>query len=151
MLPFQLGCGHADSHRGARSTGSNEIEFEGHRAHVDVFIVGIDPQKFDDALKDEAVIKRIQELDEEYKDKIVVVGVDRLDYTKGLVQKLQGFEEFLKENPELAKKVVLIQVAVPSREDVKEYQELETEISTLVGKICGTYGKSRPGSRNFSC
>jgi trehalose 6-phosphate synthase len=128
--------------RGARSTGSNEIQFEGHHAHVGVFIVGIDPQKFDDALKDEAVIKRIQELDEEYKDKIVVVGVDRLDYTKGLVQKLQGFEEFLKENPELAKKVALIQVAVPSREDVKEYQDLETEISTLVGKICGTYGKS---------
>lgn len=104
-------------------------------------MVGIDPQKFDNALKDDTVIKRIQELDEEYKDKIVIVGVDRLDYTKGLVQKLQGFEEFLKENPELAKKVVLIQVAVPSREDVKEYQELETEISTLVGKICGTYGK----------
>lgn len=72
----------ADSDRGARSTGSNEIEFKGHRAHVGVFIVGIDPQKFDDALKDEAVIKRIQELDDEYKDKIVVIGVDRLDYSK---------------------------------------------------------------------
>jgi trehalose 6-phosphate synthase len=134
--------------RGAQATGNNQIQFEDHRAHVGVFVVGIDPQKFDDALKDEGVIKRIQELDEEYKDKIVIVGVDRLDYTKGLVQKLQGFEEFLKENPELAKKVVLIQVAVPSREDVKEYQELEKEISTLVGKICGTYGKFCRSVRN---
>lgn len=127
--------------RGAQATDSNGITFDDHCAHVGVFVVGIDPQKFDDALRDDAVIKRIRELDEQYRDKIVIAGVDRLDYTKGLVQKLQGFEEFLQENPELAKKVVLIQVAVPSREDVKEYQELETEISTLVGKICGTYGK----------
>lgn len=124
---------------GAQATDSNGITFDDHCAHVGVFVVGIDPQKFDDALRDDAVIKRIRELDEQYRDKIIIAGVDRLDYTKGLVQKLQGFEEFLQENPELAKKVVLIQVAVPSREDVKEYQELETEISTLVGKICRTY------------
>ncbi|EAW13273.1 trehalose-6-phosphate synthase [Aspergillus clavatus NRRL 1] len=108
-------------------------------AQVGVFIVGIDPEKFDSALKDDEVIKRIQELEQQYKDKTVIVGVDRLDYTKGLVQKLQGYDKFLNEHPDLKNKVVLIQVAVPSREDVKEYQELETEISTLVGKICGNH------------
>jgi len=69
----------------------------------------------------------------------VIIGVDRLDHIKGLTQKLNGFDSFLDDHPELRNKVVLIQVAVPSREDVKEYQELETELSTLAGKINGKH------------
>lgn len=74
----------------------------------------------------------------------MIVGVDRLDHIKGLTQKLKGFDEFLDDHPELRNKVVLIQVAVPSREDVKEYQELETELSTLAGKINGKHGEAHP-------
>lgn len=70
----------------------------------------------------------------------VIVGVDRLDHIKGLTQKLKGFDSFLGDHPELRTKVVLIQVAVPSREDVKEYQELETELCTIAGKINGKHG-----------
>jgi trehalose 6-phosphate synthase len=70
----------------------------------------------------------------------VIVGVDRLDHIKGLTQKLKGFDSFLDDHPELRTKVVLIQVAVPSREDVKEYQELETELCTISGKINGKHG-----------
>jgi hypothetical protein len=106
---------------------------------TDKFVVGIDPQKFDDTLKKPEVQARIKELGERYKDVKVILGVDRLDYIKGLVQKLHGFEQFLSDNPEWVGKVVLIQVAVPSREDVKEYQELETEISCTVGKINGKF------------
>lgn len=82
---------------------------------------------------------RIKQLKERYKDVKVIVGVDRLDYIKGLVQKLQGFEQLLSDNPDWDGKIVLIQVAVPSREDVKEYQQLETEISCQVGKINGKF------------
>ncbi|KAI9368230.1 glycosyl transferase [Aspergillus egyptiacus] len=115
------------------------IEFQGHRAHTGTFIVGIDPQKFTDGLAGEEVQRRIRELEETYRGKIVILGVDRLDYTKGLVQKLQGYECFLKKYPELQSKVRLIQVAIPSREDVKEYRDLQTEICTLVGRINGEY------------
>lgn len=87
------------------------------------------------------VQNRISQLNERYKDIKVILGVDRLDYIKGLTQKLIGYDTFLDEHPEWRGKVLLIQVAVPSREDVKEYQELETEISTIVGKINGKYGK----------
>ena len=72
----------------------------------------------------------------------VIIGVDRLDYIKGLTQKLKGYDQFLEQHPEFINKVVLIQVAVPSREDVKEYQDLETEICTIAGKINGKHGVS---------
>lgn len=102
-------------------------------------MIGINPQKFDDALKAPDVIHKIQELEQTYQDKMVIVGVDRLDHAKGLVQKLAGYELLLQEHPELQKKITLIQVVVPSREDVKEYQELETELETLVGRISGAH------------
>ncbi|KAL3469298.1 glycosyl transferase [Aspergillus californicus] len=117
----------------------DDIEFEGHSARIGTFIVGIDPQKFSDGLRDSEVQRRIEDLEEEYKKKVVILGVDRLDYTKGLIQKLQGYDYFLQHHPEMKNKVVLIQVAIPSREDVKEYQELERDISTLVGKINGEH------------
>jgi trehalose 6-phosphate synthase len=91
-------------------------------------------------MEDPNVQKRIHELEKQYEGKTVIIGVDRLDYTKGLVQKLEGYAHFLNTYPELEGKVTLIQVAVPSREDVKEYQDLEKEISILVGKINGEHG-----------
>lgn len=102
--------------------------------------MGIDPQKFADTLEKPEVQDRIKTLEDKYKGIKVIVGVDRLDYIKGLTQKLKGFDSFLDDHPELRNKVVLIQVAVPSREDVKEYQDLETELSTLAGKINGKHG-----------
>lgn len=102
--------------------------------------MGIDPQKFADTLAKPEVQERIKTLEQKYKDVKVIVGVDRLDHIKGLTQKLKGFDAFLDDHPELRNKIVLIQVAVPSREDVKEYQELETELSTIAGKINGKHG-----------
>lgn len=121
------------------SESGDDIEYQGHKAHTGTFIVGVDPSKFTDGLQNEEVRGRVKELEEEYKRKIVVLGVDRLDYTKGLVQKLQGYEFFLQQHPELKKKVTLIQIAIPSREDVKEYQDLNKELSMLVGKINGEH------------
>lgn len=120
----------------------DKIRWKGRWIIADSFIVGIDPQKFEDTLQKPEVISRIKELEEVYKDKKVIIGVDRLDYIKGLTLKLKAYDAFLDEHKELKNKVVLIQVAVPSREDVKEYQDLETEISTMVGKIDGKHGLS---------
>ncbi|KAL4918753.1 glycosyl transferase [Aspergillus aurantiobrunneus] len=117
----------------------NDIEYQGHKVHIDTFIVGIDPQKFSNGLLDEDVEKRVEELENEYSSKITILGVDRLDHTKGLLQKLQGYDHLLQLHPDLKNKVALIQVAIPSREDVKEYQDLEKELSMLVGKINGEH------------
>lgn len=69
-----------------------------------------------------------------------MVGVDRLDYIKGVPQKLHAFEVFLTDHPEWIGKVVLVQVAVPSRQDVEEYQNLRAVVNELVGRINGRFG-----------
>ncbi|KAK9507846.1 hypothetical protein O3M35_007620 [Rhynocoris fuscipes] len=72
-------------------------------------------------------------------DKKVILGVDRLDYTKGLPNRLRAFEVLLTKYPQHIEKVVLLQVAVPSRTDVKEYQDLKEEMDQLVGRINGQF------------
>ncbi|KAJ5101325.1 hypothetical protein NUU61_003547, partial [Penicillium alfredii] len=124
---------------GARTQIPNQIEYKNRLVCTDKFIVGIDPQKFTDTLQKPEVQDRIKTLQERYRGVKVIVGVDRLDHIKGLTQKLKGFDAFLDDNPDLRNKIVLFQVAVPSREDVKEYQELETELSTMAGKINGKH------------
>lgn len=72
-------------------------------------------------------------------DEQILLGVDRLDYTKGLVHRIKAFERLLEKHPEHIEKVVLLQVAVPSRTDVKEYQELKEELDMEIGKINGRF------------
>lgn len=69
----------------------------------------------------------------------LVLGVDRLDYTKGLVHRLKAFELLLEQYPEHKGKVILMQIAVPSRTDVKEYKDLKEEIDQLIGRINGRF------------
>ncbi len=88
----------------------------------------------------EEVKNRIARLKEKFKDVKVLIGVDRLDYIKGVPQKLHAFEQFLSQHPEWNEKVVLIQIAVPSREDVEEYQHLRQIVNELVGDINGHFG-----------
>lgn len=66
-----------------------------------------------------------------------MLGVDRLDIIKGIPQKLLAFEKFLDEHPEDRQTVVLIQIAVPSRLDVPEYQHLRSQVHEIVGRING--------------
>ena len=91
-------------------------------------------------MKKPNAVERIKQLKQKFKDVKVIVGVDRLDYIKGVPQKLHAFEVFLQENPEWIGKVVLVQVAVPSRGDVEEYQNLRATVNELVGRINGQFG-----------
>ena len=102
--------------------------------------MGIESQRFTNTIDQPDVQARIHELETQHKDKKIIIGVDRMDYTKGLPEKLEGFRVFLEQHPEWREKVVLIQIAIPSREDVKKYQDLEGEVSKLVGQITGKYG-----------
>jgi trehalose 6-phosphate synthase len=107
---------------------------------VGAFPIGIDPEKFDDGLKKAKVVERIQALEQKFQGVKLIVGVDRLDYIKGVPQKLHALEVFLAEHPEWIGKVVLVQVAVPSRQDVEEYQNLRAVVNELVGRINGKFG-----------
>ena len=118
----------------------NGVEFEGRLAHVGTFPIGIDPSSFIDNLKKESVQKRIAQLEQRFAGCKVIVGVDRLDYIKGVPQKLHALELFLSQHPEWIGKIVLVQLAVPSRQDVEEYQNLRATVNELVGRINGRFG-----------
>lgn len=105
------------------------------------FPIGIDPDKFTEGLKKQSVQDRIAQLEKKFQGVKLIVGVDRLDYIKGVPQKLHALEVFLTEHPEWIGKVVLVQVAVPSRGDVEEYQNLRAVVNELVGRINGRFGR----------
>ncbi|TAQ89890.1 hypothetical protein B7494_g1752 [Chlorociboria aeruginascens] len=121
-------------------TTPNGIEFRGKYVTVAAFPIGIDPEKFVDAMQKQSVLNRIAILERKFEGVKLIVGVDRLDYIKGVPQKLHALEVFLTEHPEWIGKVVLVQVAVPSREDVEEYQNLRAVVNELVGRINGKFG-----------
>ena len=72
----------------------------------------------------------------------VILGVDRLDYTKGIIQRVHGYERFLEKYPEFKEKVVFLQIAVPSRTDIDEYKNLKDELEREVGRVSGRFGTS---------
>ncbi len=110
---------------------------------VGVFPISIDYDEFSDQAKSEEVTKIMQEIKEGYHDQKIMLGIDRLDYSKGLPQRLKAYRALLKKNPYLHKRVKLIQVMVPSREDIAKYADLKSEIEQLVGEINGKF--SQPG------
>lgn len=122
------------------NTLPNGVEYQGKFVNVAAFPIGIDVDTFTEGLKKSAVQQRIQQLKETFKGCKIIVGVDRLDYIKGVPQKLHAMEVFLNEHPEWIGKVVLVQLAVPSRGDVEEYQYLRSVVNELVGRINGQFG-----------
>jgi trehalose 6-phosphate synthase len=124
----------------ALSTSPNGVEFQGKIVAVGAFPIGIDPDKFTEGLEREQVQRRIAALEERFQGVKLMVGVDRLDYIKGVPQKLHALEVFLTDHPEWIGKVVLVQVAVPTRQDVEEYQNLRAVVNELVGRINGKFG-----------
>jgi trehalose 6-phosphate synthase/phosphatase len=117
-----------------------KIFLPNHLVKVDTFPMGVDFRKFQAAAG-----RQIHPTDdiswESLKDLKVVLSVDRLDYTKGILNRLQGYELFLEQSPQWQKKVVLVLVVVPSRVGVDQYQEIKRRIDELVGKINGTFGR----------
>lgn len=128
------------THSSGLATTPNGVEFQGKVVTVGAFPIGIDPEKFDEGLQKPKVQERIAALEKKFQGVKLIVGVDRLDYIKGVPQKLHALEVFLTEHPEWIGKVVLVQVAVPSRQDVEEYQNLRAVVNELVGRINGKFG-----------
>jgi trehalose 6-phosphate synthase/phosphatase len=103
--------------------------------------IGIAPEEYTDLLKnDEATARQYAEWVSRYQGRKVVLAVDRLDYTKGVPERLRAYAYLLRSSPELKEKVVLIQIAVPTREAIDTYQDLRTEVNRLAGEINGKLG-----------
>ncbi len=107
---------------------------------ADAFPMGIDYGRYSHALADREVSREAETLRRRVSGKRVILSVDRLDYTKGIVQRLRGFDLFLESSPEFREKVTLILIVSPSRTKVAHYSHLKREVSELVGTINGRYG-----------
>ncbi|XP_052207545.1 alpha,alpha-trehalose-phosphate synthase [UDP-forming] 1-like [Diospyros lotus] len=116
------------------------VEDQGRLTRVAAFPIGIDSDRFIRALEVPKVQEHIRELKERFAGRKVMLGVDRLDMIKGIPQKILAFEKFLEENPNWRDKVVLLQIAVPTRTDVPEYQRLTSQVHEIVGRINGKFG-----------
>jgi len=122
--------------------GERQAEWQGRRIRVDAFPISIDVDRFETQV--EARETRDQTVDFCSRlghDRKVILGVDRLDYTKGIPTRLRAFGELLRHEYVTVDDCVLVQVAVPSRERVEEYQELRHEVEQYVGSINGEFGQ----------
>jgi trehalose 6-phosphate synthase len=122
-------------------TRGNVIEYDGRTVAAKAFPISIDVESFDRLASSEEVIARAKEIRTELgsPDKMVL-GVDRLDYTKGIGVRLEAFEELLEDGVVSAPETVLVQVATPSRERVEHYVHMRETIEQQVGHINGVYG-----------
>jgi trehalose 6-phosphate synthase/phosphatase len=109
-------------------------------ARVTEFPISIDYAKFAKAARLGRVKKAVRLLKYQYKGQRIILTVDRLDPTKGLVQRLKAYETFLRRTPQLHGKVVMIMLAVPSRTEIDEYKQLKDTLERKVAKVNKEFG-----------
>jgi trehalose 6-phosphate synthase/phosphatase len=118
-----------------------QIVIGGHLVKAETFPMGIDFAKYNGAASSPEIQQEKAELAKTLANTRVIVSIDRLDYTKGVINRLRGYEVFLAKNPEWHEKVTLSLVVVPSRVGVEHYRQTKRQIDELVGKINGRFGK----------
>lgn len=102
---------------------------------VGTFPIGIDYEDFVRTATNPVVLADTKDIRKHLPDCHVVLGVDRMDYTKGILERIRGFSALLDRYPALHKRIVLIQIAVPSREGVRLYKELKTQVEALIREV----------------
>ncbi|MDX5347085.1 MAG: bifunctional alpha,alpha-trehalose-phosphate synthase (UDP-forming)/trehalose-phosphatase [Hymenobacteraceae bacterium] len=115
------------------------IEAGARSVMVDAFPMGIDYDKYATVAASEEIERREQKVRSKLADQKLILSIDRLDYSKGIPQRLLAYEQFLKKYPQYKEQVTLMMVVVPSRDQVPQYKELKEEVDLLVGRINGTY------------
>lgn len=116
------------------------IHFPDRDVRLQALPIGIAPDGFLGQTTSPETQEQLKILHEQYMGRKLILAIDRLDYTKGLPERLRAFGRLLTMSPQLAGKITLLQVAVPSRENVESYQELRSEVHKLVGEINGRFG-----------
>lgn len=130
----------AQRYAGAVGTGEGLV-FAGRRVRVDAIPVGIDDQAFAELARSPQVAEGEKRIRAELNGRRIFLGVDRLDYTKGIRDRLRAYETLLERDPGLAESAVFLQVAVPSRERALGYAETRNEIERMVGHLNGRFAR----------
>jgi len=118
------------------------IEYFGRTVSLKILSVGVHVGRLESVLKLPATVSKVQEIEQRYKGKILMLGVDDMDIFKGISLKLLGLELLLERNPKLREKVVLVQIINPARSTGKDVQEAITETVSVAERINRKYGSS---------
>jgi trehalose 6-phosphate synthase len=134
-----------DSRRDMRvfETSGRQISFtsNGRQTRVGSFPVGIEPRQFQVLARRNVRSPLVKQLAASLGGRTLVIGVDRLDYSKGLVQRLEAFEIFLARNPAWHGKVTYLQITPKSRSEIPKYLDLAQSVGSVAGRINGKYGE----------
>jgi trehalose 6-phosphate synthase len=123
----------------AREESHNLVTLDHHRSTIATFPISIAFEEFASHAASRDVEEASVQLRKELAQNFLVLGVDRMDYTKGIPERLRAFRILLRRFPELRHRVTLLQVVVPSREEIPNYKELRREVELLVSQINGEF------------
>jgi trehalose 6-phosphate synthase/phosphatase len=118
-------------------TDVDAIQVSGRRVRLGVYPMGVDAKAFETLARDPSVIAEAAAIREDAAGRTILLGVDRLDYTKGIPRRLLAIERLLAENPSLQDQIRYVQIAVPSREAVESYRKFRRQVEETVGRING--------------
>jgi len=129
---------------GLEIRGSSVVLPDGRMVTTATAPISIDAAEFTALAVEPEVKQGVQVVEEQFSGRTLLLGVDRLDYTKGIIERLLAVEMLLERNPELRTSLAFLQLAVPSRDDVPQYRQLRAAVEQHVGRINGLY--TQPGS-----
>ncbi len=116
-----------------------KLRYRGRDIRVEGHPIGIDTAQFQCFTTDAAVRAEAEKLRHEVHSEFILLGVDRLDYTKGIPERLLAFEWFLEHNPDYRGRVTLFQLSAPSRTRIDSYQRLKRSVDEIAGRINGSF------------
>ncbi len=116
------------------------IYLENRTVKVDTYPMGIDFKRFNDAASNKAILEEMRDIGTPLSGLKVVLSIDRLDYTKGILNRLIAYRSFLERNPAWLGKLVLLLNVVPSRVGIDSYDSIKTQIDEIIGNINGRFG-----------
>jgi len=141
---FLRSCARQLGDSGVEVRGSSVVLPDGRAVATATAPISIDAVEFAAFAADSEVKQGIAALGEQFAGRTLLLGVDRLDYTKGIIERLLAVEMLLERNPELRTVLAFLQIAVPSRDDVREYRQLRGTVEQNVGRINGRF--TQPGN-----
>ena len=111
----------------------------GRTAQIGAFPIGLDVEEFEASAHDEIALAEFERMQVSLNGRAMIVGVDRLDYSKGLEERFLAYEQALLDHEELREQVFLLQIATPSREEVDAYQDIRARLDAVTGRINGAF------------
>jgi trehalose 6-phosphate synthase len=136
---FLRACGQLLAADGVKVRGRDVHLPDGRTVRTSASPISIDVEQFSALATSQQTHDDLTVLEQQFHGRSVLLGVDRLDYTKGILERLTAFEALLERRAHLRGELVLVQIAVPSRDDAREYRQLRTAVEQITGRINGRF------------